>query len=87
MFLNDITDIHPSYHLRPIFRPLFKYYIVHVDHVFVKSNTPYILPDLTYMKKVTLTKNLFVISLKSLLKNTLMNVVFWYVTHEVEHHY
>ena len=39
------------------------------------------------MKKVPLTNDSVGMSLKSLLKNTLMNVVFWYVTHVVEHNY
>ena len=34
MFLNDNTDIHPTYHLRPTIRPLFKY--PKVDHVIAK---------------------------------------------------
>ena len=99
MFLEDNTDIHPTYHLRPTVRPLFKY--PKVDHVFAKSSVLYQLvslfntvystcPDILkkkQMKKVTLTRDLVGMFLKSFLKNILMNVVFWYVTHVVEHNY
>ena len=44
MFLNDNTDIHPTYHLRPTVRPLFKY--PKVDHVLVKSSVLYQLVSL-----------------------------------------
>ena len=35
MCLNDNTDVHPTYHLRPTVRLLFKY--PKVDHVFASS--------------------------------------------------
>ena len=68
MFINDNTDIHPTYHLRPTIRPLFKYY--KVDHVYAKFSVLYQLvslvntvhltcPDIfRKKKKVTLTKDL-----------------------------
>ena len=55
MFLEDNTDIHPTYHLRPTVHPLFKY--PKVDHVFAKSSVlyhyliPYILPVLIFLEK------------------------------------
>ena len=44
IFLNNNTDIHPTYHLRPTVRPLFKY--PKVDHVFAKSSALYQLVSL-----------------------------------------
>ena len=75
MLLKDNTDIHPTYHLRPTIRPLFKY--PKVNHVFAKATVLYQLvsvlntvhstcPDILRKidENVTLTKDLVGMFLK-----------------------